>query len=143
MTARPRPTRRKSAALAEKKLAGRAAPVRLAPIVAMIIATAAHELPAFDERAARDDAALFLDMDLSILGASPAAFDAYEAAVRREYHWVTEPAWRAGRRAVLAGFLARPRIFHSPRFRASREARARANLARSLALLAEPPPAAG
>lgn len=133
----------KSAALAAAWLAGRAAPVRLARIVAMIKATAGHELPALDSAAARADAALFLDMDLAILGASPAAFDAYEAAVRREYHWVTEPAWRAGRRAVLAGFLARPRIFHSPRFRASREVRARANLARSLARLAEPPPAAG
>ena len=43
----------KSAALAAAWLAGRAAPVRLARIVAMIKATAGHELPALDSAAAQ------------------------------------------------------------------------------------------
>jgi predicted metal-dependent HD superfamily phosphohydrolase len=124
-----------SAALAEKKLAGRTDAERLSRISAMIVATAAHQLPPFDEATATRDASLFLDMDLSILGAAPDAFDAYERAVRREYGWVEEPMWRAGRSAVLTSFLARPRIFHSEEFRQRFEPQARANLARSLAAL--------
>jgi predicted metal-dependent HD superfamily phosphohydrolase len=125
----------RSAALAEKKLAGRTDAQRLGRITAMIIATATHEMPQFgDENAARD-AALFLDMDLAILGATPDAFDAYEQAVRREYGWVEEPMWRAGRSAVLKNFLARPRIFHTEEFRQRFEAQARQNMARSIEAL--------
>ena len=99
-----------------------------------------HDAPAFDpapvKRAgARRDAALFLDMDLAILGAAPAAFDAYEQAVRREYGWVADPAWRAGRAAVLKTFLARPHIFHTREFRDCFERQARENMTRSLAVL--------
>lgn len=122
----------KSAALARELLAGRAAPARVERIAAMIEATATHLLPAFSDPAARADAALFLDMDLSILGAPDAAFDAYEAAVRREYAWVDDAAWRAGRAAVLTRFLERRHVFHSATFRDRLEAAARANLARSL-----------
>ncbi|TIV07105.1 MAG: hypothetical protein E5W00_16425, partial [Mesorhizobium sp.] len=79
--------------------------------------------------------ALFLDMDLAILGATPDAFDAYEQAVRREYGWVQEPMWRAGRSAVLTSFLARPHIFHTEEFRQRFEPQARQNMARSLKAL--------
>ncbi|RWQ48356.1 MAG: hypothetical protein E5Y79_30370 [Mesorhizobium sp.] len=125
----------RSAALAEKKLAGRTDAQRLGCITAMISATATHELPQFDDENAARDAALFLDMDLAILGAPPDAFDAYEQAVRREYGWVEEPMWRAGRSAVLKGFLARPHIFHTEEFRQRFEAQARQNMARSLEAL--------
>jgi predicted metal-dependent HD superfamily phosphohydrolase len=120
-----------SAALAEKKLAGRADPSRLDRIKAMIVATATHQLPPFDDATATRDASLFLDMDLSILGAAPDAFDAYERAVRREYAWLEEPMWRAGRSAVLKNFLARPHIFHTEAFRQRFEPQARENMARS------------
>ncbi len=76
-------------------------------------------------------------MDLSILGAPPAAFDSYEAAVRREYAWVDDKAWRSGRAAVLKKFLARPQIFHTEAFRQHFEAQARKNIARSIAALAD------
>ncbi|WP_136622403.1 MULTISPECIES: HD domain-containing protein [Mesorhizobium] len=124
-----------SAALAEKKLAGRTDPSRLDRISAMIVATATHQLPLFDDAAATRDASLFLDMDLSILGAAPDAFDAYERAVRREYAWVEEPMWRAGRSAVLKSFLARPHIFHTEEFRQRFEPQARENGTRSLQAL--------
>ena len=74
-------------------------------------------------------------MDLAILGAEPAIFDAYEKAVRLEYGWVEEPMWRAGRSAVLKTFLARPRIFHTAEFQKRFEAQARHNIQRSLAAL--------
>ncbi|WP_027156044.1 hypothetical protein [Mesorhizobium sp. WSM2561] len=125
----------RSAALAEKKLAGRTDEQRLGRITAMISATATHELPRSDDENAARDAALFLDMDLAILGAPPDAFDAYEQAVRREYGWVEEPMWRAGRSAVLKSFLARPHIFHTEEFRQRFEAQARQNMARSLEAL--------
>ncbi|TIQ36887.1 MAG: hypothetical protein E5X48_07910 [Mesorhizobium sp.] len=125
----------KSAALAEQKLSGRVSSERLSRIVAMIDATATHQLPQLDDEKATSDAALFLDMDLAILGAEPGAFDAYEKAVRREYGWVEEPMWRAGRAAVLKSFLARPHIFHTAEFQRRFEAQARKNVQRSLAAL--------
>ncbi|TPJ42528.1 hypothetical protein FJ434_02035 [Mesorhizobium sp. B2-5-13] len=132
---RARDNEAQSAALAEKKLAGRIDAGRMGRISAMILATATHQLPLFDDAAAIRDASLFLDMDLSILGAAPEAFDAYERAVRREYGWVEESIWRAGRGAVLKTFLARPHIFHTQEFRQRFEPQARQNIARSLEAL--------
>jgi predicted metal-dependent HD superfamily phosphohydrolase len=126
----------KSAELAAARLRGATDDDRLARIDLMIRATAGHQLPSLATAEAVQDCALFLDMDLSILGAAPDAFAAYEAAVRREYAWVPEPMWIAGRRKVLEGFLARDAIYASPPFRASHEAAARRNLAQSLAALA-------
>jgi len=125
----------RSAALAAARLADATGEDRIARIVAMIRATAGHALPGFADAAAKRDCALFLDMDLAILGSPQADFDAYEVAVRREYDWVTEPQWKRGRRAVLAGFLARPAIYATARFQASHEAAARRNLARAMARL--------
>jgi predicted metal-dependent HD superfamily phosphohydrolase len=130
----------RSADLAVARLTGTAAPDRIGRIAAMIRATADHRMVDFADAGAAQDCALFLDMDLAILGASPADFDAYEAAVRREYDWVTEPQWRAGRREVLASFLARPAIYATAQFHASHEAAAHRNLAHAIARLdrAEP-----
>ena len=125
----------KSAALAVERLTGMVDGERLARIAAMIEATATHVVPVLGEEVAGNDAALFLDMDLSILGASPEAFDAYESAVRREYGWVSDEAWRLGRAAVLGKFLDRPAIFHSQPFRDRFETTARENIARSIARL--------
>jgi predicted metal-dependent HD superfamily phosphohydrolase len=129
----------RSAALAEERLAGTASVERIARIAAMIRATAGHARPDFSGGPAAQDCALFLDMDLSILGSPEADFDAYEADVRREYDWVTDEQWRQGRRAVLAGLLARPAIYATERFRASHEATARSNLARAIARLDQGP----
>jgi predicted metal-dependent HD superfamily phosphohydrolase len=126
-----------SAALATRMLEGRSGEQRIGRIAAMIEATATHELPGFTDEAARRDAALFLDMDLSILGAEPDEFDAYERAVRLEYEWVPEPAWRSGRAAVLRKFLSRDAIFRSEQFQPL-ETRARHNIERSLTALERP-----
>lgn len=125
----------KSAALAADRLAARTGPQRLKRITDMIESTATHIVPDAEDEAARSDAALFLDMDLAILGAPAGIFDAYEQAVRLEYAWVDDMSWRSGRGAVLRSFLSRPRIFHTDLFRQSHEARARENLSRSLAAL--------
>jgi predicted metal-dependent HD superfamily phosphohydrolase len=128
----------KSAELAADRLAGLLSPDRIALIARMIRATAGHHVPDGLNDAQRRDCALFLDMDLSILGSEPDVFAAYEEAVRREYGWVPDALWREGRKKVLQGFLDRPAIYMSPQFRASHEAAARANLTRSLECLALP-----
>ena len=68
-------------------------------------------------------------------GAEPAAFDRYEAQVRREYAHVPDEAFRLGRAAVLERFAQRGQLYFSDWGRARFEAAARANLARSLAAL--------
>ena len=101
---------------------------------AMILATEGHQLPdlAGDQRS---DIALFLDMDLAILGASENRFDIYEDQIRREYAHVPDEAFRAGRRAVLRSFAGRETLYFSDWGRDRFEAKARANIARSLAQL--------
>ena len=126
----------KSAELFARRLSGHADLKRMERIKTMIEATATHQAPDLGDAGARFDAALFLDMDLSILGASPELYDTYERAVRQEYVWVEDEAWRSGRAAVLKGFLSRPHIFHTELFRQRYEAQARENMARSLARLA-------
>lgn len=75
-----------------------------------------------------DDARLLVDIDLAILGADPARFAEYDTQVREEYRWVPESVYRSKRREVLAGFLARPAIYGTGRFRDHLEGRARENL---------------
>jgi len=125
----------RSAEMARENLAGRTGAARIERIAAMIEATATHQAPDLADAGAKRDAALLLDMDLSILGAAPAAFDAYENAVRREYGWVDDTSWRTGRGAVLRNFLARPHIFHTQAFRQRFEAQARVNIERSVKAL--------
>jgi predicted metal-dependent HD superfamily phosphohydrolase len=82
------------------------------------------------------DAAAIRDIDLAILGAPPERFGAYEAAVRREYGFLSDAEWRAGRSRVLRAFLERPRIYLTETFHDRLERQARANLAGSLRRLA-------
>ena len=60
------------------------------------------------------DGALLCDADLAVLAAPPAGYERYAAAIRREYAHVPEPAFRAGRAAVLTGLLALPALFRLP-----------------------------
>lgn len=79
------------------------------------------------------DAQIVVDADLAILGAPADRFDEYEVQIRAEYYWVAEPIFRSKRAQVLAGFLARQRIYNTSKFVEQYEARARENLLRSLA----------
>ncbi len=95
----------------------------------LVLATAGH-------RPADDDEAMLVDADLAILGAPRQEYVAYVAAVRGEYAHVGDDAWRAGRTAVLDGFLAQSQLFTTVTMRTQREARARANITAELAALA-------
>lgn len=88
----------------------------------LIMATCHHAEPT------GPDAQLLVDIDLAILGADPARFAEYDAQVREEYGWVPGLIYKVKRRAVLAGFLARPAIYGTERFRERFEGRARENL---------------
>ncbi len=81
------------------------------------------------------DAALVVDIDLSVLGQRPAVYDEFERNVRKEYWWVPRRRYVAARRAILQSFLDRPFIYHWPQFRDRYEVSARANLERSLEAL--------
>jgi predicted metal-dependent HD superfamily phosphohydrolase len=126
----------RSADLARERLSANAINRQIDRIVVMIRASANHVVPSDLDEPAANDCAFFLDIDLAILASDPPEFAAYEQAVRREYAWVPEAMWIAGRRRVLETFLARPNIYASPRFRLSHEAAARRNLARVLSGLA-------
>jgi predicted metal-dependent HD superfamily phosphohydrolase len=85
---------------------------------------------------AEADLALLLDLDLSILAAEADEYRAYAQAIRREYASVPDGLYRPGRQRVLEGFLARERIYLTPRLAALWEQPARANLAAEIADLA-------
>lgn len=78
---------------------------------------------------------ILVSIDLAILGAPTAVYDAYARAVREEYAHVPEPAWRQGRAAILRHFLDAPAIYPDEGLRGSFETPARANLTRELASL--------
>lgn len=99
----------------------------------MIEASADHLLALTDDDT---ETARFLDADLSILGAAPEAYRAYAEAVRREYAFVPEAEFRAGRTAFLKKLLSAPKIFRTPTFAARLESQARANIGEELKRLA-------
>lgn len=111
--------------------AAHAAPPLITRISDLILLTRHHE-PSID-----GDAALLLDIDLAILGAPQPRFDEYERQIRQEYHWVPWPTYCTRRRAVLQAFLDRPTLYQTAIFQGQFESAARANLARSLQMLAQ------
>lgn len=112
-----------SAALATQWLTRLQAPADVIQRVSrMILATKTHVARTPDE-------GLLLDIDLGILGASPDAFERYDAAIRKEYSWIPLAQYRAGRAAILNAFLARPRLYTTGRFYDLFEQNARRNMA--------------
>ena len=119
-----------SAALLKRCAAETAMPGSLAETVArLIMATKNHET------GADPDAALMVDIDLSILGQSEERFSEYEQQIRKEYRWVPRPIFASKRAEILDRFLARPTIFATEWFRAKYERQARRNLQASIANL--------
>ena len=99
-----------SAALLARTMQERTAERDLACASALILATHRHTT---DDVSAEwlDDAKLFLDMDLAILGADEKRFDAYDAAIRQEYAFVPIEDYCKRRGAILRRFLERPRLY--------------------------------
>ncbi len=88
-----------------------------------------------DEMLDDNDMQLVAGIDLAVFGHDEEAFDCYDEQIAREYAWVPPEEYRAGRVAVLQGFLNRVYIYQHPVLRARYEVQARKNIARAIARL--------
>ncbi|MEQ3649626.1 hypothetical protein [Hyphomonas sp.] len=128
-----------SAQLLERDAAGHLTPEDAAFAAMMIRATADHVVPPGLNTQDTADLGLFLDLDLSILGAPAPVYDRYERAIRAEMAAVPADAFRAARGAILKGLLSRERLYFTPRAHREWEDTARANLERAIAVLEQGP----
>ncbi len=74
----------------------------------LILATQGHQIDPDDP-----ELCMFLDADLAILGSEPLQYLVYQQSIRREYSWVSDAAYRAGRIRALEHFLHRERLYHT------------------------------
>ena len=91
----------------------------------LVLATKTHE-------STNNEAALLLDVDLSILGRPPERFDEYERQIREEYFWVEQSVFDAKRAEILRQFQGRDRIYQTDYFFQRLESQARLNLQASI-----------
>ena len=97
-----------------------------ATVSELVIATKSHSTEA------GPDAALMVDVDLSILGQDERRFAEYESQIRAEYRSVPELIFNFKRAGILKRFQARERIYATDFFAAKYEQNARRNLERSI-----------
>jgi predicted metal-dependent HD superfamily phosphohydrolase len=121
----------RSARLAERALPEAGVPDGRTREVARLVRLTLTHAPADDDH----NGAVLCDADLAILASPPKAYAAYAAAVREEYAFVPEQAFREGRAAVLRQLLDLPRLFRTPYGEREWEERARENLRAELATL--------
>lgn len=115
-----------SAAMARDCLEASGASRLAATVSELVMATKSHSTEA------GSDAALMVDVDLSILGQGEQRFAEYEAQIREEYRWVRKPIFNSKRAEILERFLARSRIYATDFFAARYEQQARRNLEGSI-----------
>jgi len=89
---------------------------------AQIIATKSHEVNS------DNDTNLFIDADMSIVGADNITYTTYSDQVRREYSVYPDFMYNPGRKKVLQHFLDMEYIFKTEHFRDKFERQARKNL---------------
>lgn len=107
---------------------------RVAGLIELTARHGQHAPEDFGSGPDADDTRHFLDCDMAILGAAPAAFDAYDRAIAEEYRGrVPGFLFRRNRRRFLQALLDAPRIFLSDLFHDRYDAAARENLRRRLA----------
>jgi predicted metal-dependent HD superfamily phosphohydrolase len=121
----------RSALLAVKRLQSLPVPAeKIQQVKIYIEATQTHVITAGVTHIS--DLQLFLDFDMSILGAGWEAYEAYTRQVRREYRIYPDKLYYPGRRQFLQHCLQSEFIFQTPVFRDEFEGRARENMAREL-----------
>jgi len=103
---------------------------RIERVSELIMLTAQHGR--LERHAVDEEAALFLDCDMAVLGSDAARYAEYERAIAEEYCALSPELFRAGRASFLRSLLAKPHIYLSPFFERRLDARARANLAKAL-----------
>ncbi|MFC9845913.1 hypothetical protein ACFWFF_25500 [Streptomyces sp. NPDC060223] len=121
----------RSARLAERALpeAGVSDP-DTAEVARLVRLTTSHA-PTDDDR----NGQVLCDADLAILASPPPAYAEYTTAVREEYAFVPDEAFRKGRAAILRQLLDLPRLFRTPYGEREWEERARENLRAELTRL--------
>jgi len=125
----------RSADLAISALASLGLPSKTIEKVARLVRATAHLVGSYPPP--DRDTAVLLDADLAILGGSEERYRRYASDIRREYAFVSDADYCAGRAKVLRMFLARPRLFLHDVLVEEGEERARANLTAELATLEE------
>jgi len=123
----------RSAELADEHI-GRFMPhgvVDVARVKQLIELTARHGV--LEPNDVDEEAALFLDCDMAILGAEASVFDAYDRGIAAEYRAVV-PGWlfKINRKRFLKSLLGRERIYLTPFFHQRLDAQARNNLRRAV-----------
>jgi len=103
----------------------------IAEVEKMILATKDHSAENLSV-----EGKLFLDLDISILGAPADIYEEYRQAIRQEYDWVPWAIYQKGRREVLTLFSERRRVFITDGVGAKFENQARLNLRHELEGLA-------
>jgi predicted metal-dependent HD superfamily phosphohydrolase len=117
----------RSAQLAVKRLQALQVPAQKIEQVKLYIeATQTHKVSGAVTHTA--DLQLFLDFDMSILGADWNAYEAYTQQVRREYRIYPDKLYYPGRRQFLQHCLQAEFIFQTAVFRELCEMRARENM---------------
>lgn len=120
----------RSAELARDQALQAGIPSETADRIAELVLNTTHTA-----QAASSDAQLLIDIDLSILGASPERYRRYEIDIRREYASAPDDLFRRGRLHVLNAFLERTGIYHTSYFYERLERQARENLAEAVEAL--------
>lgn len=110
-----------SALLFKKRISQTSFP-RLEHCVQQIEATKDHK-PSTDH-----DTNILLDLDLSVLGKGPEAYQKYRESIRKEYGVYPDFVYRKGRKQVLEALLGQESIYKTDFFKAAYEQQARANI---------------
>ena len=121
----------RSARLAERALPEAGVPAgAVSEVARLVLLTVTHDPEPGDR-----NGEVLCDADLAVLAGAPQDYASYAAAVREEYGFVPDDAFREGRAAVLRHLLGLPRLFRTPEGRDRWEQAARHNLATELELL--------
>jgi predicted metal-dependent HD superfamily phosphohydrolase len=112
-----------SALIAEKRLISISVPTQIIDqCTQMILATKSHK------ESLISDCNYFTDADLAILGSSQEYYSNYAKQIRQEYAMYDDKTYKAGRKKVLAHFLAMPRVFKTNWFYNKLEVQSRQNM---------------
>ena len=81
------------------------------------------------------DQKLIVDIDLTVLGASPEVYEEFEQSVRKEYKYVPSFIYRKKRKELLESFLNNASIYNLEYFKNKYEKVARDNISRAIEVL--------
>lgn len=122
-----------SAVYAGKALRTIAIPTEVVAKVDSMIRATKHNL----DCPADIDCQIMLDADLATFASDWATQEVIERAIRQEYAFVPDEAYREGRRHILHNFLKRERIYCTEMMYETHEAAARQNISRTIQMLCD------